>query len=364
MRPTRNVLPKITVVVGLLIVQSSFEGGTTNAQTSATVKVKCAQGDSINKAIGQHPNAESLVVEISGMCSENVVVTRDRVTLRGTDPAGDGIQAALNASQIDAALWVKGAHLVTVENLKLTGGFDGLLATEATTPFLVLSNCRLEGNNRGTVLEASLLQAEDTVFTANTTFNALVFLGSRFGCTRCTLSDPGAGLGSTVRTNLVLGTGSTALVFDSTFSDGGIHNGDSTVTVADSTIDGFAPNASVQGVHGTFMLTRVQVGGPMRFGQSSNAQLSGVTQTRSESPGNTVDDSSYVRIADAAPATGGPPSITSTLLGFSLRNFSNGSLLQTSQINGNLNCGSGANAFCANPSNVSGTSSCALCPKP
>ncbi|MBI2835747.1 MAG: hypothetical protein HYX76_15105, partial [Acidobacteria bacterium] len=113
MRPTRNVLPKITVVVGLLIVQSSFEGGTTNAQTSATVKVKCAQGDSINKAIGQHPNAESLVVEISGMCSENVVVTRDRVTLRGTDPAGDGIQAALNASQIDAALWVKGAHLVT-----------------------------------------------------------------------------------------------------------------------------------------------------------------------------------------------------------------------------------------------------------
>jgi hypothetical protein len=101
----------------------------------------------------------------------------------------------------------------------------------------------------------------------------------------------------------------------------------------------------------------------MGFGQSTSAQLNGVTQT----PGalrNGVNNSSFVGIADASPATGGPPSIASDVRGFNLNNFSNLSLFQTSQVSGNLNCSSGGNAFCAMPANVSGTSNCGLCPKP
>lgn len=212
----------------------AFGASAAIAQTTATVNVDCSKGKSINKALDQHKNAQSLIVEIEGMRHENVVVTRDSVTLRGANPATDGIQAVANATQIDAALWVRGAHQVVDENLKLTGGFAGLLATEVSTPSLI---------------------------------------------------------------------------------------------------------------------------------SSSNAVLLGVTHFRSETP-NVVDANSFVRIADASPATGGPATIPSAVMGFSLTNFSSGSLVQTSQTNGNVTCGSGANAFCANPANMSGTSNCALCPKP
>ncbi|MEW6128690.1 MAG: hypothetical protein AB1757_16745 [Acidobacteriota bacterium] len=71
-----------------------------------------------------------------------------------------------------------------------------------------------------------------------------------------------------------------------------------------------------------------------------------------------------LRIGDASPASGNSPGIASALPGFNLCNFSNGSLLQTSQINGNVNCAQGVNKFCANPAKVSRISNCGLCPKP
>ncbi len=339
--------------------------GAVIAQTPAIVKVDCTKNKSINEALKQNLNAQSLIIEIEGMCHENVIVTRDRVTLRGINPAVDGIQAESNATEIDASLWVRAAHQVVVENLKLTGGFAGLLATEVSTPSLRMVNCRSEGNSAwGVVLESSLLEAEDTVLTSNGNFNAGVFIGSRFLCARCTISNPlGTGALGSIRNNIVGGAGATILIFESTLTNGGVQLTNALLQISDSTIDARAPDASVFGSQNIFSLTRVQVGGPMRFNQSSNAVLLGVTQFRSETL-NGVDANSFVRIADASPATGGPATIPSAIMGFNLTNFSSGSLVQTSQINGNIICGSGANAFCANPANVSGTSNCALCPKP
>jgi hypothetical protein len=347
------------IAVGLL----ASGAGAVAAQT--IVKVDCTKNKSINEALKQSLNSQSLIIEIKGMCTENVVVTRDRVTLRGIDPAIDGIQADSNATQIDAALWVRGAHQVVVENLKLTGGFVGLLATEASTPSIRMVNCRSEGNAAyGVVLEGSLLEAEDTVLTSNGNVNAGVFQSSRFACVRCTLSDPlGSGALGGLRNNILALTGPSVLLFESTLTNGGIQLTNALLQISDSTIDAHAPDASLSAAQSIINLTRVQVGGLMRFNQSSNGALQGVTQFRSETP-NVVDANSFVRIANASPATGGPATIPSTIMGFNLQDFSSGSLLQTSQISGNINCGSGANAFCANPANVSGTSNCALCPKP
>lgn len=333
-----------------------------NAQTSATVKVKCSSGQSINTALKQHPNAKSLIVEIEGMCSENVIVTRDNVTLRGTSPASDGIQAIASTTPTDVGLWVRGAHQVNIENLKLTGGFAGLLATEVSTTNLEIVNCRLEGNRaHGALLEYALIEAEDTVFASNGNVNAGVF-SSRLACTRCTFSDPlGNGALGTRREN-VLAQRSTVLLFESELANGAINLLQTFLGITDSTISAHAPDASVFGSQSIFNLTRVQVTGPMRFNQSSNAVLLGVTQ--SGSGPNVVDENAFVRIGNASPVTGGPPSIPSNVLGFVLRNFSNFSLTQTSQISGNLNCAAGGNAFCTTPANVSGTSNCALCPKP
>jgi hypothetical protein len=78
---------------------------------------------------------------------------------------------------------------------------------------------------------------------------------------------------------------------------------------------------------------------------------------------NSLASSAFVRVSDASPVTGGPPSIPSSVVSFVLRDSSNLSVTQTSQVSGNLNCAAGANAFCINPGNVSGTSNCFSLPK-
>src|SRR5207247_2633743 len=254
-----------------------------------------------------------------------------RVTLRGTDPANDGIQAVANATQIDAALWVRGAHQGSVENLKLIGGFAGLLATEVSSPHLRMVNCRLEGNtNYGVALQASLLQVEDSIFTSNGFVNAGIFQASRFQCTRCTLSDPGGGVGPALRTNIIDFAGSSLLLSDTTLNNGAINSFASSMAVNDCTINGFGPTgASIVDGQSTVNIVRTHLSGPLILNGASNTVLLGVTQTPGITP-NSLDNASFVRIGDASPPAGGPPSIPSDVRGFRLQNFSNGSLLQSS----------------------------------
>jgi hypothetical protein len=335
-------------------------------KTSATVVVDCTKGESINQALTKSPAVRNLTIEISGLCTENVVVTRDHVTLHGTNPANDGIQADLNEEFTDVALWVRGAELVTVENLKLTGGFSGLLATNTGLTNTHLINCRLENNHAyGTQLENALVQADDTTLSTNGNVNTGIFAGSRLQCTNCTLADPqGSGPLGATRANAFVFGANRLLLFNSTLTNGGITSDDSLVLVTDSTISGFGSGANTIFAFGSssVSLTRVTVNGSMTFNQGANVQLLGVIQ--STSINNQMDDSAYVRIGDASPAAGGPPSIPSTLRGFVMRNFTKVSLLQTSHITGNFNCSQGADAFCTTPANISGTSNCGQCPKP
>lgn len=335
---------------------------------SLTVKVDCSKKESVGDALGQNQTAESLVVEVSGLCHENVVVRRDRVTLRGADPGVDGIEAVDNEDINDAVVWARGVHHLSIENLKLTGGFSGLLATEANVGSIVLNNCRLEGNAAyGAQLQTSLVEAHGTTFDTNGNINAALFGTSRLQCSDCTLADPqGAGPLGTLRLNL-LAFGGHALFDHSALTNGGIQNTDAAfLSVTDSTVEGPAPNGQSLNTGGAVVsFVRVQVRGAMRFTQHSNGELLGVTQTPvAGGPTNVVEDDAFVRVGDAPPASGGPPSLPSSLRAFTLRNFANLSLLQTSQVVGNLSCGMGANAFCQTPTNVTGASTCGLCVKP
>ncbi len=336
-------------------------------KTTATLKVDCRKGESINSALSQHAGARSLVVEISGLCRENVLVTRDRVTLRGADPTADGVDAEDDAEIAHAAVWVRGAQLVELENLKLTCGFTGLLATGVSLTSLRVTNCRLEGNSAyGMQLQTALVEVSDSVFSANGNNNAGVFGGSRFQCSNCTLADPqGSGPLGTIRNNVLAFAASRVLFDHCVLTNGGNQIDDSLALISDSSIEGVAPNGGSLNATGasSIVLTRVQVKGSMGFSQATSGQLLGVTQTTGAPP-NFITDNSFVRIADASPATGGPPSIPSVVRGFQLSNFSKASLFQTSTVSGSLNCSSGADAFCQTPANVSGISNCGLCPKP
>ena len=338
---------------------------TNSEKLTTTVKVDCTKGDEINKALLSNLQAQKLTIEITGMCHENVVVTRDGVTLHGTDPANDGIQAVANTEVTDAALWVRSARLVTVENLTLTGGFSGLLASNANLPVMVITNCRLMGNNTfGLHLQNSVANAADTTFESPVNSVPVgLFIGSRLGCTHCTLTAPASGV--TPAINVV---NSTALFFNqSTLTGGPVRAEGSSVTISDSSIDVSALNVpSVNSISETaLILTRVQITGRLFFGQGSNAALNAVTQSTLTGQPNQANFGSHVVVGSAGqPPPGGPPNINSSLGPFDLNNFANLVLSQGSTIDGDLVCRSGSDAFCSNPAGVLGATNCGKCPKP
>jgi hypothetical protein len=341
---------------------------------SVSVHVDCAKGESVNDALSKNQTAQSLFIEISGLCHENVVITRDRVTLHGTDPASDGIEAEDDVENTDAAVWVRGAQNVALENLKLTGGFAGLIATNANLPSILLTNCRLEGNSAyGMQLQTALVEAHDSTFGPNGNINAALFGASRLQCSNCTLSDPqGGGPLGTISNNVIAFASSHVLFDHCAVTNGPLGSNDGALLqLTDCSIAGLAPSGlSVNASSASSVFfTRVQVKGAMRFAQGANAQLFGVTQTALPNAPpptfNSLDDNAYVRVGDAPPAAPPGPPVVTSLIGMNLRNFSKFSMLQNSTINGNLVCNLGADAVCTTPSNISGTTAnCTQCHKP
>ena len=163
-----------------------------------TVKVDCSRGKSINKALRKYKNADELIIEIDGICDEDVLVQRDNVTLLGInlDGAGepeDGIRAVSTDAgppTFGATLFIRDALNVTVENLILTGGGLGLRVVDSgnpgPTPILV-KNCRLENNTfSGLSLGRANVEFEDTVIIGGSMSATLINM-SNFSCEKCSI---------------------------------------------------------------------------------------------------------------------------------------------------------------------------------
>lgn len=81
---------RLAAAVFVYILVASLGGaGAAFAGSTKTVTVDCSKGQSINAALDD--KSEELVVEVEGFCHEKVVIRRSGVTLRGSDPALDGI---------------------------------------------------------------------------------------------------------------------------------------------------------------------------------------------------------------------------------------------------------------------------------
>ncbi len=65
--------------LGLLV----LSGGAALADGPHTVQVDCAQGMTLDQALGLHPRP--LVVEFTGTCDQDVTIPGDNITLRGAD---------------------------------------------------------------------------------------------------------------------------------------------------------------------------------------------------------------------------------------------------------------------------------------
>ena len=135
---------------------------------SLTVSVNCDANGSIDEALQR--SAETLTIEISGICDEDVVVTRSQVILRGSDPIDDGIRGT--GTPDVWPLELRNVVDVSVENLQITGGnASGLLATGTlatqTREVRVLNALISDNGSCGVHVDAGQLAIRDSEISGN-----------------------------------------------------------------------------------------------------------------------------------------------------------------------------------------------------
>jgi hypothetical protein len=350
----------------------------TPAAPSLTFRVKCNTGATVNGVLaglvesppqpGSIGVERQVVIEIEGLCYENVTLRRDRVTLRGVDPMVDGLSGVLVPGvTIDATLSVRDSGHVRIENLMLTGEVGrGLFLMNSDVQVF---NARIVNNpQHGVTAASSAIYLEDTVIQDNGgTLPAAalnVNMASYAECLRCSLVGNTEGVwvdnGSSIklRTTEVLGN-----------EHVGVYLQNGTGTIQNSTIDGslalFAEDSYVD-------VYAVDLSSPdivvMSLNNSTVDLMAGSTaagQLRSQDNGNIgiyglstasavrhdISMHSKLQIGHGSTITGdvdvGP---------FAM-------MVVHGTVDGNVGCYMAGDTWCANPSDITGScTGCAHCP--
>jgi hypothetical protein len=157
----------------------------TATATTKTIDVDCTKGDSVQEAIDK--NSGAIVVEIRGVCIENVRVENRDVTLHGLSAASDGLQSPNTAP----ALVIVDSNDTRVENLSLSNNPGSALQLLDSQVFL--TNCVASNNNSATGPGSTAIIASTDSFLdatnltmANNNRNAIhIQRGANFFCHGC-----------------------------------------------------------------------------------------------------------------------------------------------------------------------------------
>ncbi len=316
-----------------------------------TFTVDCAAGDSINQVLAR--NAGALIVNVVGLCVEDVVIQRDRVTLRGADPAADGIQAATLTDRFGAALLIRRARYVRVENLTLSGARRAGLRIEDSRREIEIVNCRIENNQEfGIVMAAASAVGTDLVVTGNGFVGVGISEAALLQCDNCTIADnPGPGQG----------TGLMSVLASQLRLNGGLVSARLPVWVRSSAF-GILTDTTVVGrialradQSGDITFNRGTVDGSLSLSGDSQITLLSAQQISNPTGFNTATGGSLLTVGTLggwAPAT-----VVGTTY---FEEFSHGVFRRGTSV-GALTCVSGADAQCEG-SVARAASSCSSCP--
>jgi hypothetical protein len=295
------------------------------------ISVDCTRGESINKALEKVASKKGVesVVEIHGMCEENVVVRGlTNVTLRGTDPEQDGIRSVGQENELfpySSALMIADSHVVRVENLMLTG-WRPLRTMHADSVNVV--NCQVIGIDEG----------RPVYYSAHS-------IGVTF--TSTTVSSPDSWGVFAVSSSVSLNDSAVVadLIGVYSGSGGSVYTENLTVNAA-----GFAVYADEAG---NAWIKTSELAGEVVSSLNGSVVLTGVTQTDHGAPGwNGVFERSSLQVWNGSQLLGpvyvGDFSITVVQWG--------------STVHGDLECWSGGDAFCENPGNIWGAYGCPSIP--
>jgi hypothetical protein len=156
------------------------------AAAARTTVVDCDQGKTVQRAVDRADDGDT--VEVRGICHENVRIERKRLTLRGLDPALDGIQGVAATPGVPA-LAIYYTDGVSIENLSFSDGPDrgvGMWFSHVT-----MTGCRIDGNG-GTglwVSSSSFLDALDLTLSNNAVRGLLAQRSAAAFCTGCVVAD-------------------------------------------------------------------------------------------------------------------------------------------------------------------------------
>ncbi len=311
------------------------------------LNIDCAKGDSINHALDR--NETELIINIAGICTEDVVVRRDRVTLRGVDPAVDGIQAATVDDPYGAALYIRGARRVNVENLQLTGGKHAGLLIEDVRRSTILRNLRIEGNQEvGLVASNSLVVGFDLWITGNGIAGVGLSETAYLRCDDCTVADnPSADQGFGV----IGSAGALATLFRGSITAGLplSFRFNSVAALNGTTVTGYVALDARDS--GSISVQGATIDGAIRADGDSRIELRNSRQVFNPVPGgNVVSGASQMTVAAGSMLIG-----ETAFDEFSNGLFSQGSSLET------LACATGSNAICSADVSLT-SSSCSSCP--
>lgn len=164
--------------------------GTAGAKT---VAVDCTIGQKIQAAIDREDGP--LVVDVHGICEENVSIVRKNVTLRGVDPLTDGIDGVVTNPQF-AAFRLRYVESARVENLTIRNG--PIAGVSVAFSNLVLVNARVTGHGGVGIsaTQGSFVDATDVTISQNGSQGANIQTASRLFCHACDVTGNGSFAGS------------------------------------------------------------------------------------------------------------------------------------------------------------------------
>jgi hypothetical protein len=156
------------------------------------VQLNCNLGQTISDALVLHAAEPTLVLVVKGTCTDNVVITRDDVTIRKTPGAGLASIVAADANR--EVLRLDGARRIVVEGvvangLTFRGGTVGILAARGST--LDVRNCVVTDNSQnGVVSSLSSSVSLDACTISDNTGNGVVAANAAsLGITNSTVSN-------------------------------------------------------------------------------------------------------------------------------------------------------------------------------
>ena len=182
-----------------------------------TVEVDCSKGKTLAHALEKGNEDKPLVVVVRGICSENVVIDRDDVTLRGHEGGGGvtGPDPSMDTILID------GARRVVIENLTVSGGRNGVTFSQGSSG--TVDNCTVQNTGgHGIRIEGGSATVINSTISHN--FAAGIMLEGG-GSGRIGITNSNQYAGNTISTNggdgIHLQYGATASIGGNTISGNG-----------------------------------------------------------------------------------------------------------------------------------------------